>query len=255
MGKSVYLDTMRTGVEGIVPNFNKEITEYFLMVDSSINELNITAMPENANAKVNIYGDTKLKIGMNKVIIEVTSEDETEKNNYTINITKTLNIEKANTNLTTLAVEHFSIEPPFSSDNLQYNVKVSSTIETINIFAIPEGVLANISIKNKDSLDFGENEIIITVTAENGITFKNYMLKVYRMNEEEEVSEIREKVENNKKLNNILETYSTERQINQSEIVNNSFMYVLPEIVLGLLFGLLIGYTIFNKYLTKKFKK
>jgi len=58
---NAYLQIMRLGVEGISPDFDRNIMEYFLIVNSSVSSLNITAIPENENAKVNIYGDTRVK--------------------------------------------------------------------------------------------------------------------------------------------------------------------------------------------------
>jgi len=58
---NAYLQIMRLGVEGISPDFDRNIMEYFLIVNSSVSSLNITAIPENENAKVNIYGATRVK--------------------------------------------------------------------------------------------------------------------------------------------------------------------------------------------------
>jgi len=191
-----------------------------------------------------------LKIGLNKITIEVISKDDTQKNIYTINVTRTADSKKANANLETLAIEYFTIEPQFSPNNTQYNINVSNTTEKVNIFAVPESTAAKVDIKNKDTLNFGENEIVVTVTAENGITFKNYIIKVYRMTAEENEEKIKEQEANAKKLGEILEEKEIERLSTiqeQNNNNNNLFARISPVIALLVVLAILIIYLIVTK--------
>ena len=85
------LKIMRLDKEGIIPEFSPDIKEYYFTTDLSTNSLNITAIPEAENSKVSIIGNENLKEGLNKILIEVTSNDNTSKSVYAINATKTDN--------------------------------------------------------------------------------------------------------------------------------------------------------------------
>ncbi len=181
---SLNLDIMRLDIEGIVPNFSPDITEYYIVVDEDIEKINVTAISESDNANIKIDGNNNLKNGINKIIITVSIGDNTKK--YNINVTKTDQKEKANTNLETLAVENYEISPEYDENITMYDLEISNTEEKLNILAIPEDMKANVEIKNNENLQYGENAIEILVTAENEITKRTYILNVYKRNEEEE---------------------------------------------------------------------
>ncbi len=98
----------------IEPEFDKKTTEYYVVVDLSVDELEITATAEDSNATVKISGNTQLEEGENTIIIVVTAEDSTERT-YKIIVTKTDNAELVNANLKSLYVKGFEIYPTFSS--------------------------------------------------------------------------------------------------------------------------------------------
>ena len=137
---------MRVGVEGISPDFDKNIMEYNLIISPDVSDLNITAMPENKDSSVSIYGNKGLKMGLNKVQIEVVSKDSSKKRTYVINVTKTSDPKKANANLQILAVENFNIEPVFSSNIASYKASVPANVEKVNVLAVPENMKANVKI-------------------------------------------------------------------------------------------------------------
>ena len=184
VSNSLDLDIMRLDIEGIVPDFSPDITEYYIVVDEDIEKINVTAIPESDNANIKIDGNNNLKNGINKIIITVSIGDNTKK--YNINVTKTDQKEKANTNLETLAVENYEISPEYKENITMYDLEISNTEEKLNILAIPEDMKANVEIKNNENLQYGENAIEILVTAENEITKRTYILNVYKRNEEEE---------------------------------------------------------------------
>ena len=101
------LDIMRLGIEGITPDFSPDVNEYYLIVDENVKDIDVTAIPQNTKANVRITGNKNLKNGLNKIEIDVTSEDKSEKNKYTINVTKTSNEQNANADLETLAIENY----------------------------------------------------------------------------------------------------------------------------------------------------
>lgn len=183
---TAYLKTLRINEEGLNPDFNKDIFTYYFLTDKDISNLEITAIPENSNVIVNVTGNTNLKEGLNKIKIEVISEDKTSKNEYTINVTKTKNLEDANTNLETLAIENQIISPEFDVNVTEYNVEVANNTESLNILVIPENRGAKVEISDYNKLEVGDNKIQITVTASNGYTKKVYNVNVHRRNVEEQ---------------------------------------------------------------------
>jgi len=120
--------------------------KYNLVVGTDISDLNITAVPENPESKVNISGNKGLKMGLNKVQIEVLSKDGSRKRTYTINVTKTGNPAKSTSNLQILSVEKFNITPDFASNIMSYKTSVPSNTDKVNVFAVPENINANVKI-------------------------------------------------------------------------------------------------------------
>lgn len=68
--------------------FDPTEKKYYLTVESTVNDLSITAVPTNEKAKVEIEGNKKFVIGKNTVKINVTSEDGTKKETYQLIVTK-----------------------------------------------------------------------------------------------------------------------------------------------------------------------
>lgn len=256
------LDIMRVNIEGISPNFDKNITEYYLIVDETIKKINITAIPLNKEAKVEITGNENIKSGYNKIQIQVTSKDNSNKKKYVVNVTKTSNPEKANTNLETLAIEGFTLNPEFDNNITTYSIKVPNSSKTVNILAVPESTKAKVEIKKSEELQVGSNTVQIKVTAENGITSKTYDIEVYRRNEkEDEVAkqeqekseEISEKVLEEKQANNdISNNSSSENNTNNVEINANNIDYIT---IIGALLSCAIIFIVTMKIIKNKKKK
>ena len=89
--KNAYLRSLRINEEGLNPNFQKDIFEYYFLADNTMNQLQITSVPENQEAQVKISGNDQLKEGLNKLEIEVISQDQTNQSLYEILVTKTSN--------------------------------------------------------------------------------------------------------------------------------------------------------------------
>ena len=242
---TAYLKTLRINEEGLNPDFNKDIFTYYFLTDKDISNLEITAIPENTNSIVNVTGNTNLQEGLNKIKIEVISEDKTSKNEYTINVTKTKNLEDANTNLETLAIENQIISPEFDVNVTEYNVEVANNTESLNILAIPENRDAKVEISDYNKLEIGDNKIQITVIAPNNYTKKVYNLNVHRRNEEEQKN-----YEENQKNNEIILERLLQEDDNTSieqtsvtenaENKTNTRYYVLIALILIILIATII---------------
>lgn len=77
-------------IENVIlyPNFDNTVFEYNAQISNTEDDINILAIPENENAKVEIIKEDKLKEGNNKIIILVTSENKKASRKYIINIYK-----------------------------------------------------------------------------------------------------------------------------------------------------------------------
>lgn len=160
------LKELRINQEGILPSFDKDIYDYYLMVNEDVNNLEIEAIPENANSKIEIVGNSNFKEGTNTIVIKVINDDEETK--YNINVIKGgENIEIYNCNLEIIAIENLLFEPAFDTNITEYKLEVPNDIVDLNIFAVPEVEGAKIEINGASSLDIGDNLIEIIVTAQN----------------------------------------------------------------------------------------
>lgn len=181
------LKILRLDREGLSPAFNPNEKEYYLVVDSSVNNLNITAEPENTTFTVTITGNTNLKLGKNIITIKVETGDKQQSSEYKIYVTKTDDFEAANANLENLAVKEGTLSPEFDFNTTKYNVEVSDEINKVEILAIPQSPKATVNILGDNiELKTGENKIQIEVTAEDGITTKKYEINVYKRSGEEQ---------------------------------------------------------------------
>lgn len=184
--ENAYLQVLRLNKEGMVPSFEKDIYEYYLTVPDSVKEIEVVAISENPNANVDITGNTKLKEGLNTIKIQITSENGKVKRDYKIQVTKTKNLELANTNLEILAVENALLNPPFDANETMYKIEVSNNTKNLNIFAVPENENAKVKISGGENLKEGSNIVTVIVTAANGFSTKKYTIEVYRRNIEEQ---------------------------------------------------------------------
>lgn len=69
-------------------------------------------------------------------------------------MTKTENLDLANANLETLAIENVTLEPAFNPDVTNYNAIVSSDIENIHLLAVPQIEGASVEVTGADNIQF-----------------------------------------------------------------------------------------------------
>ena len=249
---SANLDILRLSHEGISPQFDTNVTEYYITVDTSVDTLDVEAIPENPNAKVEVSGSGKMILGKNTITIKVTSEDGTQSKTYTIYVTKTDDIEKANANLETLAIRQGTLIPEFSDvQYTEYRVEINNNVETIDILAIPQNQNANVTIQKDDVMQIGDNKILINVTAEDGITNKKYEVTVHRRTEEEQKVYEKEQQEQIGKAEKLIATVNNEIKENieieeiqeeteQNEERNNVIIIIIACILVVLIVFLII---------------
>lgn len=183
---NVDLEVLRIDIEGMVPGFKADIAEYYITVGENTNQIEVTAIPKNEKSLVNVVGNESLKSGINRIEITVKSEEGANEKKYIINVTKTSNMQIANTNLETLAIENVVIAPEFNNSITRYNAEVANTVKRLNVLAIPENVQSQVVVEGNENLKEGENEVTIKVIAQNSVTEKVYRINVYKRNDGEE---------------------------------------------------------------------
>lgn len=252
------LKILRLSEEGIVPEFLPDIKDYYFVTNKDFTNLNITAIPNNSDANVRINGNDNLNEGINKITIDVTSKDKTSKSTYTINLTKTKNVEDANANLETLAIENVYLEPIFDTNTLNYKASISNNIENLNIFAVPENANGKVEIEGGSNLREGTNIVNIKVTAPNGFSFRNYQVIIHRRTLEEDEEYKEEQEASAKKLSTILEEQENIENIkeenNKEEAEENKKNDVIKKviIVIGLIIIVTAEIIIIKKRKTKR---
>ena len=253
------LKVMRLDKEGLIPEFSPDIKDYYFIVDLDTNNLEVTAIPEATNANVQISGNQDLKEGLNTILIEVTSRDNTSKSIYTINVTKTGDKEAANSNLEILAIENVILEPIFDVNILNYKASVSNNTENLNVFAVSENINGKVEVTGKDDLKEGDNLVRVRVTAHNGYSFKDYIVNVHRRTKEEDKIFEEEQNSNSEKLNNLIDEKGLKFLSNEQEATNeeenknnqkNSYRTIL--IVFGLIVVVGVEIFVILKNKTKK---
>lgn len=158
----------------LVPDFNPNTLSYSLSVANDVASVNINATAESDTATVTGTGEKTLTTGLNTFDIDVVAEDGTKKT-YVIVVSKAAS---SNNNLASLLADH-PFTPEFNKNTLSYNATVDNNIDKINIMAVAEDPNATVTGNGDHPLVIGNNEIEITVTAEDN-TFRIYTINVYR---------------------------------------------------------------------------
>ena len=116
--------------EGVLsPEFSSNITEYTILIPNEYREITEHVELEDALGRYVIKGNANLKVGSNKVEIEV-EDSEGNKESYILNVIRQ---QASNTYLRSLSVNKGSLSPEFNRETLNYEVRVGSAEEKINV--------------------------------------------------------------------------------------------------------------------------
>lgn len=104
-----------------------------------------------------------------------------------------------NTNLETLAIEDVLLYPPFQASETSYTAEVGNAIDNLKILAVPEQEQAKVQVVGIEDLHEGENVVTVQVTAPGGQQ-KEYVIRIYKRNTEEEAKYEEEQAQMPEKL-------------------------------------------------------
>lgn len=154
-----YLQSLLVDGYELYPEFNKNILTYYIVLSTDVSSLDVTAEPENENAKVKITGNTNLRNTENTIKITVTAENKTTKT-YNIIATK----QKDNgLSLTSLNIEGTDLSSNLDSLNHYYTFDYKTNKDSIDldIKATASSDDATIEIVGNKGLGAGENLVTI----------------------------------------------------------------------------------------------
>lgn len=154
-----YLQSLLVDGYELYPEFNKNILTYYIVLSTDVSSLDVTAEPENENAKVKITGNTSLRNTENTIKITVTAENKTTKT-YNIIATK----QKDNgLSLTSLNIEGTDLSSNLDSLNHYYtfDYKTNKDSTDLDIKATASSDDATIEIVGNKGLGAGENLVTI----------------------------------------------------------------------------------------------
>ena len=170
-------------IEGLSlsPKFQKDIYKYNLEVDKDVEEITIKGEPANESSKVYGIGKIKLATGINTHYIKVVAENGSEVK-YELVINKNL----GTSNLTSLEVVGYNLNPAFNSETYTYNLTIPNNITKLDINAVGNEN-DQIEIIGNENLKDGENEILISII-NNDKTTTTYKLIVNKLTKEKETT-------------------------------------------------------------------
>lgn len=175
---NAYLSNIEISNEEYSLEFNRETLEYELEVESSVERLTITGIPESIGAEVTGNGNKKLEYGENEIILNVLAEDGITEKSYVIKITRKEESDISNY-LISITTDKGELVPEFEKTNLFYDVDVTYEVTEINISAVKEDERATLIGDGRYDLDIGENYIYLKVSSEEGGT-RTYNICVNR---------------------------------------------------------------------------
>lgn len=185
----VLLQSLKINQEGLSPEFSPEIFNYSLFLKDSVNSIDVEAKADG-ESKIEITGNTDLKMGDNEVIVTLTPRNSNKKE-YKIIVTKTNNVEASDSYLQNLILENIELTPSFAPETLEYDGgTVPGKINNIFTFTSARQEGAKVEVTGNENLHVGENIISVKVTSVDESTSKEYKIKVVKEKVEDTKSNV-----------------------------------------------------------------
>lgn len=153
-------------------DFNKDVTTYYIEISNDIEKIDVEAVPESKDSKVEIIGNDNLSLGYNQIKILVTSSRGNTKE-YIINVTKSDSVLSSNNYISNIDIKGYDIK--FDKEKLYYNLKIKDD-NSLKINVELEDSKSKYKIRG--NVDLKNNSIIkIEVEAEDK-SIRTYTIKV-----------------------------------------------------------------------------
>ena len=185
--------------------FDKNTTSYLIKVEHDVNEINITATPEDTKATVSGTGIKTLKDYVNEFKIVVKAENESTKT-YVVKVARkdaNGNYGKLSTDNSVKSITIANYDFKFNKDTKKYNILVDEDVNELEFTVTPNDNKSAVSIQNNTDLKTGLNKVTVNIVAENGEA-NEYLFNVYKLGEEKQevVPEKKEEVKKEKNDSN-----------------------------------------------------
>ncbi len=177
-----YNSLMELSVNGIpvVPDENG--TSYEIILEDSVDECLIEAIPICSDALINGTGTFPLSYGSNEITVTCTSITGLSKQ-YNVNVIRDIS---GNAKLSGIFIDGFPLEG-FDPDIFIYNnIGCSLEQESMVITGLALNPEANLIGEGTIPMTIGENSVLLTVISQNGINIHNYLLNIVRSDAETE---------------------------------------------------------------------
>ena len=164
-------------------DFDKEKTNYTIIVDNDVTKVQVDAKASESSAKVEILGNENLVVGGNTVTITVTGNDKTTKT-YTINVIRKAGEDEsqastADVYLESLKIENYNLN--FDKKVFNYDLKIDYDLKELKIDANASDNQASVEISGNENLK-NKSKITISVTSLDGSS-QIYTINIIKKNE------------------------------------------------------------------------
>lgn len=187
-----YLKNLEVTGYKITPEFDKQTINYEITNEVDEDYIEINAQVDDEKATISGTGRVALNSGENNLKIEVTSESGTVRT-YFIKVVKKVQENLRLTNLKLKAKNmEIMLEPEFDAETFEYYCNIENEISKVNIEANSSDKNAKIEIEGNEDLKPGMNQILISVSSNDGkkVTYRinayikensnNYSTKDYK---------------------------------------------------------------------------
>ncbi len=173
-------------IDGVTldPEFNKEITDYYSRVTYDVDKVTIDCTCEGNYCETDNQKEYNLEVGYNIIKITVTAEDESTRVYSFVIIREGKSDDSSLASITIKDMLGSPLKFDFSPKIIKYDINLKYDVNKISYSSVCSGV--NCTIDNESGekeLNVGNNELVLTVTAEDGNTTK-YTFNFIREEEE-----------------------------------------------------------------------
>ncbi len=187
-----------TGAE-LSPAFDPQVLDYQVATEHENSQITLSLQPAHAGAYYAVSSSDadrgaeghqlNLDVGDNQVAIVVTAEDGATNRRYRLTINRG-GPPSDDASLRSLSVEGARLQPAFNAQTFRYWVLVKTDVDRLTLAPTARDAGASYVISQTDAdpdtdgyqitLQLGENEVSIVVTAENGRDSQTYQLMITR---------------------------------------------------------------------------